>query len=230
MKKTILILIITLISDLLSAQNIIKYKMPDGQIFSEQVYNAIKKNFDKQNLEVKIIDSTIVENTLTRIVDIKSKGYYESKAKGEKFDPFAKFKENIGKEFKISEFYNEKGVRYSKNELVGKPTIINFWFTSCTPCIAELPYLHNLKSEFGNKVNYLAITFDSQDKVNNFLKKTNFDFSHIINSSEQIKDLVISRYPMTYILDNKGKIYEIYGGLSDFEYDEIYEMINKKLL
>jgi len=35
---------------------------------------------------------------------------------------------------------------------------------------------------------------------------------------------------MTYILDNKGKIYEIYGGLSDFEYDEIYEMINKKLL
>jgi cytochrome c biogenesis protein CcmG/thiol:disulfide interchange protein DsbE len=229
MKKLLLALIL-LVGNLISAQTIVKYKMPDGQVFSKEVFNVFSKSFEKQNLEYKVFDSTMVDNTLTRIIDIKSSGYFKARQNNENFDPYAKFKENIGLKFKISEFSNNEGKKLSENELVGKPTIINFWFTSCTPCIAELPYLHTLKSKFGNKLNYLAITFDSQAKVDIFLKKTNFDFLHITNSREQIKDLGISGYPMTYILDDKGKIYEIYGGLSDFEYDEIYEMINKKLL
>lgn len=230
MKKIILIVIIPLISNLISAQTIIKYKMPDGQVFSEQVYETLKQNFEKQNLEVKIIDSILADNTLTRIIDIKSKGYYEAKLKGEKFDPFAKFKENIGKEFKISEFYNENGVKFSEAKLIGKPTIINFWFTACKPCIAELPYLQKLKNTFGDKLNYLAITFDDRSKVNSFLKNYDFDFLHITNSLEQIEDLKISGYPMTFILDKKGKIFNIYGGLSDFEYKEINETILNQLL
>lgn len=230
MRKIILTVIITLISNLISAQTIIKYKMPDGQIFSEQVYNALKQNFEKQNLEVKIIDSTLVDNTLTRIIDIKIKGYYKAKGKGEKFDPFAKFKENIGEEFRISEFYNEKGAKFSKNKLVGKPTIINFWFTACKPCIAELPYLQKLKNTFGDKLNYLAITFDDRTKVNSFLKNYDFDFLHITNSREQIEDLKINGYPMTFILDKNAVISNVYGGLSDFEYKEINEVIEKKLL
>lgn len=66
--------------------------MPDGQIFSEQVFDALSKSFEKQNLEYKITDSTIVENTLTRIIDIKSKGYFLAEQNNEKFDPYAKFK------------------------------------------------------------------------------------------------------------------------------------------
>lgn len=229
MKKILFILSI-LISNLISAQAIIKYQMPDGQIFSEQVFDALSKSFEKQNLEYKITDSTIVENTLTRIIDIKSKGYFLAEQNNEKFDPYAKFKKNKGNKFKISQFLNNQGEKLSENELVGKPTIINFWFTSCAPCIAELPYLHKLQSEFGNKLNYLAITFDQKTKVDHFLEKTNFDFLHITNSSDQINELEINSYPMTYILDDKGEIYEVYGGLSDFEYAEIYKIITEKLL
>lgn len=230
MKKLILIVIITLIFNWTSAQNIIKYKMPDGQIFSEQVYNALKQNFEKQNLEVKIIDSTLIDNTLTRIIDIKSKGYYEAKEKNEKLDPFSKFKEKIGEKFKISEFYNDKGEKFPENKLVGKPTIINFWFTACKPCIAELPYLQKLKKTYGKDLNYLAITFDDRNKVNSFLKSYDFDFVHITNSREQIKDLEITGYPMTFLLDKNGEIFNVYGGLSDFEYNEINDVILKKLL
>jgi len=219
-----------LFSNLVLGQTTIKYKMPDGQIFSEQVYNALKKNFKKQKLEVRIIDSILVDNTLTRIVDIKSEGYFESKEKGKEFDPYAKFRENIGQKFAISKFYDEKGINFSENKLVGKPTIINFWFTACKPCIAELPYLRKLQKNFSNEVNYVAITFDTKNKVDTFLKRYNFDFLHITDSREQIKNLEISGYPMTFLLDKNGKIFNIYGGLSDFEYNEITKTIAEKLL
>jgi thiol-disulfide isomerase/thioredoxin len=219
-----------LIYSSIQAQTVIKYKMPDGQVFSKQVFDALKKNMEKQGLEFKVIDSTIVGNNTTRIVDIKSKGYFEAKENNEKFDPFAKFKENIGKRFKIEQFKKQEGNNYEPNELFGKPTIINFWFTSCAPCIAEMPYLINLKNNFGNKVNYLSVTFDDRAKVNSFLEKKNFPFEHITNAKEQINNLEISSYPMTYLLDNEGKIYQVYGGLSDYEYDEIKKTIEKKLL
>ena len=231
MKKKIFYVIITLLSyNFIQAQTTIKYKMPDGQVFSKQVFDALKKNMEKQGLEFKVIDSTVVGNNTTRIVDIKSKGYFEAKENNENSDPFAKFKGNIEKRFKIEEFKNQEGNKYEPNKLLGKPTIINFWFTSCAPCIAEMPYLINLKKNFANRVNFLSITFDDIRKVNSFLEKENFPFEHITNAREQIKNLGISSYPMTYILDNQGKIYQVYGGISDYEYDEIKNIIEKKLL
>ncbi len=229
--KRIFYVIITLLSyNFIQAQTTIKYKMPDGQVFSKQIFDALKKNMEKQGMEFKVIDSTVVGNNTTRIVDIKSKGYFEAKENNENFDPYAKFKENIGKRFKIEEFKNQEGNKYEPNKLFGKPTIINFWFTSCTPCIDEMPYLINLKKNFLNRVNYLSITFDDIEKVNGFLDKQNFPFEHITNAREQIENLGISSYPMTYILDNQGKIYQVYGGLSDYEYDEIKNTLEKKLL
>jgi thiol-disulfide isomerase/thioredoxin len=204
--------------------------MPDGQVFSKQVFDALKENMEKQGLEFRVIDSTVVGNNTTRIVDIKSKGFFEAKENNEKFDPFAKFKENIGKRFKIEKFTKQDGSHYKPNELSGKPTIINFWFTSCAPCIAEMPYLINLQNDFENKVNYLSITFDDIMKVNSFLKKQSFPFEHITNAREQIKNLGISSYPMTYLLDSEGSIYQVYGGLSNYEYDEIKNIIEKELL
>jgi len=47
--------------------------MPDGQIFSKGVFDVLSESFEKQNLEYKITDSTIVDNTLTRIIDVLSK-------------------------------------------------------------------------------------------------------------------------------------------------------------
>lgn len=71
--KNLIIALIILIGNSMTAQTIIKYKMPDGQIFSKGVFDVLSKSFEKQNLEYKITDSTIVDNTLTRIIDVLSK-------------------------------------------------------------------------------------------------------------------------------------------------------------
>ena len=43
------------------------------------------------------------------------------------------------------------GDRLDQNQLKGKPTVINFWFTRCAPCIDEIPVLNALAINiFGN--------------------------------------------------------------------------------
>ena len=54
------------------------------------------------------------------------------------------------------------------------------WFTSCALCIEEMPVLNELKSKYGEKFNFLSITFDSESKVKKFLEKHKFEFTHIV--------------------------------------------------
>ncbi|WP_299058681.1 TlpA disulfide reductase family protein [uncultured Polaribacter sp.] len=230
MKKSLLILIL-LAGNLTIAQTIIRYKMPQGHVISKENFDRIIKGIEKQHFEYKVIDSIIKKDTLTRIIDIKPEGYFKTKENNEKFNPHARFEKNKGLKFKISEFYNYEGKKILENRLIGKPTIINFWFIGCAPCVKELPYFKKLKTKFENKLNYLAITFDSKSKVDEFLTKNEFDFLHITDSKKQINDLGINGYPLTFILDNEGKINEIFGSiLNDSEYKEIIEIIEKKLL
>ena len=40
--------------------------------------------------------------------------------------------------------------KFVKSEhLKGKPTIINFWFSTCEPCLLEIPALNELKKVMG---------------------------------------------------------------------------------
>ncbi len=228
--KKLLIALILITGNLTVAQTVIQYKTRQGRAWSKEVFKRIIKGIEKQHLEYKVIDSIVKKDTLTRIIDIKPIGYFKAKENNEEFNRFSRFEKNIGKKFKISEFYNNEGKKISENKVFGKPTIINFWFIGCAPCVRELPYFKKLKTKFGNKINYMAITYDSKSKVDKFLEKNEFDFLHITDSRKQINDLEIYGYPMTYLLDNKGKLYKIYGELNDSEYNEIIKIIEKKLL
>ena len=42
---------------------------------------------------------------------------------------------------------------FNSEQLKGKPTMINFWFTRCAPCIDEMPVLNKIKEKY----TYLSI-------------------------------------------------------------------------
>jgi thiol-disulfide isomerase/thioredoxin len=87
--------------------------------------------------------------------------------------------------------------------LLDRPTLINFWFTSCVPCIKEVPVLNKLKERFDKSINFIAITFDNDQRVQAFLKNKKFNFEHIVDSKQQIMDLGVEAYPMTILLDKE---------------------------
>lgn len=90
--------------------------------------------------------------------------------------------------------------------LIGKPLVVNLWFTTCGPCIEEMPDLNKLRKEYKDSdVVFIAITFDTKASVYNFLKKHNFNFT-IIPGAKFYCDRITQLYPLTFFVDRKGII------------------------
>jgi len=63
-------------------------------------------------------------------------------------------------------------VAISWEKLQGKVVVVEFWNTRCGPCIAAIPHLNELVSEFTNEpVVFISITDDNPDHLQDFLKK-----------------------------------------------------------
>ena len=121
----------------------------------------------------------------------------------ESFEKFMKeeIMEMKGKVIPPFELTLLNGEFLSSENLKGKPSIINFWFTSCEPCLEEIPLLMELKQEFNSDVNFIAITFQRSEEISAFLAKHQFDFVHLVDSRDYIKKLGIKAYPKTLVLD-----------------------------
>uniref|UniRef100_UPI0040498995 peroxiredoxin family protein n=1 Tax=Flavobacterium sp. TaxID=239 RepID=UPI0040498995 len=99
---------------------------------------------------------------------------------------------------------------YSLKSLEGKIIVLNFWFTKCKPCVAEIPDLNKIKEKYKNQeVVFFAITFDSEKILNEFLNKNQFDFIIIPNGFKTIKQFNIRTYPTTIIIDKARMIHII---------------------
>lgn len=107
-----------------------------------------------------------------------------------------------------------KGMISSKS-LLGKPTILNFWFTNCQPCLDEIPMLNSLVSEFDDNVNFLAITFQKKEIINSFLKNREFNFSQIVDARDYIREFGVMVYPKLVIVDKNGIIIDVYGKIPE---------------
>jgi thiol-disulfide isomerase/thioredoxin len=98
------------------------------------------------------------------------------------------------------------GKKILLKELNGKPTLVNFWFTSCAPCIDEMPILNKIYEKYKEDYNFVAVTFEPQDKVLKFLDKHKYKFLHIVDSRKFTDELGIQSYPVNLFLDKNGVV------------------------
>ncbi|MDX1277791.1 peroxiredoxin [Oceanihabitans sediminis] len=99
------------------------------------------------------------------------------------------------------------GKHYKLSELRGKVVVLNFWFTKCGPCIAEIPQLNALVSNFKNKdVVFLAITFNKKDIVKPFLESNPFAYTILPNANDVISMYRVNSYPTSIVINKKGEI------------------------
>lgn len=57
------------------------------------------------------------------------------------------------------------------NEYNGKLIILDFWATWCTPCVAMLPRMDSLQSEFAEQLQIIPLTYQSRKEVTEFMDK-----------------------------------------------------------
>lgn len=119
----------------------------------------------------------------------------------------------IGREFPLNGLRTIDGEPVDMEKLKGKPTLINFWFTACKPCIEEMPVLNELQSRFSDSVNFIAVTYESTKKVKPFLQQKTFGFTHVTGAKKLIDSLKMIHFPTTVFLDKDGRVVSVEGGI-----------------
>lgn len=108
--------------------------------------------------------------------------------------------------------------------------VINFWFTTCAPCKAEIPDLNKLYDKYKDKgIKFIAVTFDDKKETEKFLKKMEFNYPIAILGIETIKKFNINSFPTSLIVDKNGMIIFEKTGLSQNIYTELDNQIIKAL-
>jgi thiol-disulfide isomerase/thioredoxin len=95
--------------------------------------------------------------------------------------------------------------------LRGKVVMLNFWSTTCGPCIAEIPELNKLKNDHQNVV-FLAPAPENAATVKQFLQRQPFAFTILPGAKQLFKDWGIDGYPKNFFVDKNGIIQEVKEG------------------
>ncbi|MFD2822270.1 peroxiredoxin family protein [Lacinutrix iliipiscaria] len=99
------------------------------------------------------------------------------------------------------------GKSYKLSQLKGKVVVLNFWFTKCGPCVAEMPALNELVDLYKDKdVVFLAITFNKKEIVTQFLKSQSFNYTILANANDITNMYGVQIYPTNIIINKKGEI------------------------
>ena len=128
-----------------------------------------------------------------------------------------------------------KGGNLTDEDLKGKPTILNLWFTSCSPCINEMADLNDIKEKYGDKFNYIGMTFDDRPAVYDLFKRRIFKFDVLINAQKYIDKLDIEGYPELILIDKNNIVrYVDFGIMQAIDdthkqqtLEELYKIIDK---
>ena len=93
------------------------------------------------------------------------------------------------------------------SEFAGQVLVLNFWATSCAPCIAEMPSLARLRDATADlPVTVACLTREPLEVVRRFVQRRQLD-APIFVGLEKVPDAFVTRaIPATYVLDKKGNI------------------------
>lgn len=122
-------------------------------------------------------------------------------------------------------------------------TVVNFWFTTCKPCVGELPDLEALHQELSKKggavIGINAFTLDSNAKeiedAKSILEQQGVSYQNICFASDSDAGLFTAglyAFPTTYVVDRNGRIVgdPIVGAISsDAQMKKLNALIDQAL-
>ena len=95
----------------------------------------------------------------------------------------------------------------------GKPMVVNFWYSTCAPCVRELPTLSDAAVKYGDKVQFIGVNpNDSRDVAQAFLKNLGVTFNSYIDDGDQLSAVEVATFPTTYFLNADGVIVKMQSG------------------
>ena len=115
----------------------------------------------------------------------------------------------------------------------GKPMIISFWATWCSPCKRELnsyaEHYEDWQDETGVKI--VAVTIDDQrsvSRVGPYVNSVEWEYEILLDSNKDFaRAMQVINVPHTFLVDGSGNIVWQHNNYSDGDEEELYEELVK---
>lgn len=138
--------------------------------------------------------------------------------------------DNKGSQLVEVELQTVLGKTISTSSLIGAPTIINIWYSTCEPCRRELPVLAQGALKYDNKIRFVGINIKDSAKVaSEFAADYGVKFEIFLDANGAfISASGISTAPVTLAVNAQGLIIDqIAGELSTAKLDELVSELLK---
>jgi peroxiredoxin len=124
------------------------------------------------------------------------------------------------------------GSTRTTDNLKGRVTLVNFWATSCTTCVAEMPKIvatYNKYQARGYDTLAVAMSYDPPSYVVNYAQTRKLPFKVAIDNNGAVAKAWgdVQLTPTTFVVNKRGEIVKRYVGEPDFP--ELHRLIEKLL-
>ena len=111
------------------------------------------------------------------------------------------------------------GQKLDFDQLIGKPTVLNFWAGLCPPCRAEMPDLQAFHDEFKDRVTLIGIdigpfvNLGSHRDARDLLKELDITYpAGFTDDSSVVRKYKVLGMPTSVFIDSRGKIFQQTAG------------------
>ena len=124
------------------------------------------------------------------------------------------------------------GSKKTTADFKGKVTLVNFWATSCTTCVAEMPKMVSTYNQYHDKGYQhigVAMSYDPPSYVVNYAQTRKLPFEVAIDNTGAVAQAwgEVQLTPTSYLVIKKGEIVKRYVGEPDLK--ELHALIEKLL-
>lgn len=155
------------------------------------------------------------------------------------------------KELNVDTTYEDKQNEYDYSLLTGKPynkdetfkladiktnfIILDFWYSSCYPCIKGIPSVNRLYRDYKDKgvavygVNMVDEDQKSKARLEKFFKNNLMEYTPIMVDPALSPEIGIRAYPTLLVLDKDYQIIYMEDGFSEELYEKVAAFLDSKL-
>ncbi|HEY1607042.1 MAG TPA: TlpA disulfide reductase family protein [Allosphingosinicella sp.] len=130
-----------------------------------------------------------------------------------------------------AEFQDPNGESVSFAVFQGKPLLVNFWATWCTPCVAEMPTLDALAGNMKDRLQVVTLSQDSDGraKVDAFFRAHRFKTiePYLDPRMDMTSALQLGALPTTILYDAHGREIWRAVGPEDWQSDRAKALIGE---
>lgn len=107
---------------------------------------------------------------------------------------------------------NREGEEVSLSSLTGKPIILNFWASWCSPCKREFPDFQAAYEKYGSSIEFVMVNLtdgirETREKADDFIEEMGYTMPVYYDTMQDAAGIyAVYSIPTTYFIDMEGNI------------------------